>query len=156
MLITAGLTEAHNLENLENVVTFPPFHLALVWFDRGYLILPQKLMRACNSKRKRNMNWKRGSVWFLVLPLSGQQLPHQWMAWGRTSCFLPGLPPRHHRAALNRLEIKLNKCTSLWKRPAETKLSRVTDLLIMSFEHDTTRTVSERHHKSEILTKHGH
>lgn len=50
MLITAGFTEAHNPENLENVVTFTPFCLALVWFDRSYLILPQKLMTACNSK----------------------------------------------------------------------------------------------------------
>lgn len=50
MLIITGFTEAHNLENLENVVTFPPFHLALVWFYRSYLILPQKLMSACNSK----------------------------------------------------------------------------------------------------------
>lgn len=66
MLITGGFTEAHNLKKVENVVTFPPFHLALVWTDRSSLILPQKLMSACNSKWKRNMNWKRAALWFLI------------------------------------------------------------------------------------------
>lgn len=34
------------------------------------MILPQKLMSACNTERKRNMNWKRAILWFLIVSVA--------------------------------------------------------------------------------------
>lgn len=60
----------HNLTTSKTVVTFILFHLALFWIDRSYVILPQKLMSACNTVWKRNMNRKRAFLWFLIVSVA--------------------------------------------------------------------------------------
>lgn len=73
-------------------------------------------MSPCNTEWKRNMNWKRAVLWFLIVSVARETTSHQWMAWGPTSCFLPRLAPWHQKAVLNRVGIKQNKCTPLLKR----------------------------------------